>query len=138
MSACDQTMTNVSARRISVVVPTRDRPDYLRQALASIRAHESPEFTFEILVGDNGADSRTRDVAAEFGAKHLPVSRPGAGAARNAGLTAATGEFIAFLDDDDVWLDSHIRPHMTLFDADPELEGVMAKVFPVGEDLRVL
>jgi glycosyltransferase involved in cell wall biosynthesis len=125
-------------RRISVVVPTRDRPDMLRQALASIRALESDDLTFEILVGDNGEDARSREVAAEFGAIHLPVAQRGAGAARNAALRAATGEFIAFLDDDDVWKDNHIRPHLAVFDARPEIECVMARVMAVDEDLREL
>jgi glycosyltransferase involved in cell wall biosynthesis len=125
-------------RRVSVVVPTRNRPDTLRQALASIRALEADDLTFEILVGDNGDDARTRDVCAAFGAKHLPVSENGAGAARNAGLFAATGELIAFLDDDDVWMANHIRPHLAVFDARPEIEAVMARVMAVDDDLREL
>jgi len=131
-------MNTASRRRISVVVPTRDRPDFLRQALASIRALESPEIEFEILIGDNGDDPRTAAVAREFGAIHIPVQTAGAGAARNAGLLAATGAFIAFLDDDDVWMSTHIRPHLDLLDASPELEGVMAQVIPVDDGLRAL
>lgn len=131
-------MHTASRRLISVVVPTRDRPDYLRQALASIRALETADVGFEILIGDNGSDPRTAAVSAEFGARHLPVSKPGAGAARNAGLAAAQGEFIAFLDDDDLWMDTHIRPHLELFDADPSLEAVMAQVIPVNDEMRAL
>jgi glycosyltransferase involved in cell wall biosynthesis len=123
-------------RRVSVVVPTRNRPDMLRQALASIRALEADDLTFEILVGDNGDDPRTREVAASFDAIHLPVAQNGAGAARNAGLMAATGEFIAFLDDDDVWKENHIRPHLAVLDARPEIEAVMARVMAVDEELR--
>jgi glycosyltransferase involved in cell wall biosynthesis len=123
-------------RRVSVVVPTRNRPDTLRQALASIRALEADDITFEILVGDNGDDPRTRAVCTEFGAKHLPVSEAGAGAARNAGLFAATGELIAFLDDDDVWMANHLRPHLAVLDARPEIEAVMARVMAVDDDLR--
>lgn len=131
-------MTKPIARRISVVVPTRDRPDCLRQALASIRAIEAPDLSFEILIGDNGGDPQTRALAAEFAATHIPVSVPGAGAARNAGLQAATGEFIAFLDDDDVWMPNHVRPHLALLDARPELDGVMMQVIAVDNDLREL
>lgn len=125
-------------RRISVVVPTRDRPEYLRQALASIRALDAPDLKFEILVGDNGADPRTAAVAAEFGAIHIPVERAGAGAARNAGLHAASGDYIAFLDDDDVWRENHIRPHLALLDENPELDGVMGQVIAVDDGLRAL
>jgi len=125
-------------RRISVVVPTRDRPEYLRQALASIRALEAPDIKFEILVGDNGNDARTITACAEYDALHIPVKRAGAGAARNAGLSIASGQYIAFLDDDDVWTDAHIRPHLALLDENPELDGVMAQVVAVDDQLRPL
>ena len=127
---------DVLKRRVSVVVPTRNRPALLRQALASIRALEAEDLTFEILVGDNGGDPETPRVAAEFNAIHIPVAQNGAGAARNAGLEAATGEFIAFLDDDDVWLPSHVRPHLALMESDPELDGVLAQVMAVDQDLN--
>lgn len=131
-------MNTVRKRRISVVVPTHNRPDTLRQALASIRALEADDLTFEILVGDNGGEPETQKVAAEFGAIHLPVSVKGAGAARNAGLQHATGEFIAFLDDDDVWLTNHVRAHLAILDAEPETEGVLGQVIAVDNDLRAI
>src|SRR5262245_2764412 len=134
----DMVSANSRLRRISVVVPTRDRPDTLRQALASIRALEAPDLKFEILVGDNGSDPCTPAVVAEFGAIHIPVPRPGAGSARNAGLLAASGDYIAFLDDDDVWTGSHVRPHLALMDANPELDGVMAQVIAVDDAMREL
>jgi len=125
-------------RLISVIVPTRDRPDTLRQALASIRALEADDITFEILVGDNGTDPETRKVAGDLGAVHIPVSEKGAAAARNAGLKAATGELLAFLDDDDVWMPTHVRGHLEIFDANPQVEAVFAQVIAVDNDLREL
>ena len=113
-------------RRISVVVPTCNRPAFLREALASIRAHEADSVTFEILVGDNGDLPETRQVAEAYDAIHIPVSVRGAAAARNAGLSTATGEFVAFLDDDDVWTADHVRAHLAAFDAHPEIEAVFA------------
>jgi glycosyltransferase involved in cell wall biosynthesis len=123
-------------RRISVVVPTNNRPGTLRQALASIRAHEGEAFNFEILVGDNGDNPETKQVCEDFAAIHIPVAVQGADAARNAGLNAATGELIAFLDDDDVWMDTHVRPHLAVLDARPEIEAVMARVMAVDNDLH--
>lgn len=131
-------MNTVPSRRVSVIVPTRDRPDYLRQALASIRALEGPDLSFEILVGDNGEDKRSREVAHEFRAVYIPVVEPGAGAARNAGLANATGDYIAFLDDDDLWLEGHIRPHLEMLEQHPEIEAVMTQVIAVDDALRPL
>jgi glycosyltransferase involved in cell wall biosynthesis len=121
---------------ISVIVPTRDRARLLREALASIRALESDAMTFEILVGDNGVDPASRAAAEEFGAIYIKVDRNGAGAARNAGLKAATGAFIAFLDDDDVWLPANIAPQLKMLRAQPELEAVFGQVISTDQDLE--
>lgn len=123
-------------RTVSVIVPTRDRPAYLRQALESIRAIEGADLHLEILVGDNGSSQETTGVAEDMGARHFKVSRNGAGAARNAALEAATGDFIAFLDDDDVWLSGNIRAQLSVLDANPDLEGVLGQVVCTDQDLR--
>lgn len=117
-----------ACRQVSVIVPTRDRPALLKEALASIRALEGPDLAFEILVGDNGSDPETEDVARQFGAIHLKTDRNGAGAARNTALAAATGEFIAFLDDDDVWEPTHIRDQIALMDTNAQIDCVLGQV----------
>src|SRR5262245_30504448 len=100
-------------RRVSVVVPTCDRPAMLREALASIRALEADDLKFEILVADNGAAPQTRAIAEAAGAIYM-TARGGKGAsvARNTAMRAASGDYIAFLDDDDAWLPDHIRSHV--------------------------
>lgn len=114
--------------RVSVIVPTHDRPDWLRQSLTSIHALAGRDLEFEVIVSDDSERSHVADIAREFGARVVrPVTR-GAAGARNAGLRAATGDFIAFLDDDDVWLPDHLRPHLALLQADPELGGVVSQV----------
>ena len=123
-------------RKVSVVVPTRDRPKLLREALASIRALEADDLSFEILVGDNGKDPGTRIVSEEFGAKYLSVDRNGAGAARNAGLRAATGDFIAFLDDDDVWTKDAVRGQLAVLEGSPWLEACFAQIMSTDQELR--
>jgi glycosyltransferase involved in cell wall biosynthesis len=125
-------------RRISVIVPTRERPAMLRQALASIRALEGDDLSFEILVGDNGDMPETRLVAEEFGAVYMRIAEKGSSASRNAGLRAATCEYFTFLDDDDVWLDGHIRPHLAMLDANPEIETVIGQVIYTDKDLNPL
>jgi len=115
-------------RKVSVIVPTCDRPALLREALASIRLLEGPDLTFEILVGDNGIAPETWTVAEEFGAIYLKASTRGASAARNVGLRAATGEYLAFLDDDDVWLPENIRSQVALLDRYSTLDAVIGQV----------
>jgi glycosyltransferase involved in cell wall biosynthesis len=108
----------------------------LRQALRSIRAVEGPGISFEILVGDNGRDSATQAVAQKYGAVYISVSQKGAGAARNAGLKAATGEFLAFLDDDDVWLPDHIRPQIAILDERSDLDAIISRVQSADFNLK--
>jgi glycosyltransferase involved in cell wall biosynthesis len=113
---------------VSVIVPTRDRPQLLRQALGSVRALEGDDLELDVIVVDNGPGAGSEDVAREFGCRYLTVTARGASVTRNAGLRAARGEFIAFLDDDDVWLPGHLRPHLELMRERPQLAAVLGQV----------
>jgi len=130
-------MSSVTLPRVvSVVIGTRNRPDTLRAALASIRALEGPDLTFQILVGDNGTTPETPGVVAEFGGIYGKTEVYGCPAARNVAMAKITGEFVAFLDDDDVWLPCNIRPHIAMLDAHPEFEAVFGQVTFTDEKLR--
>ncbi|MDP4005840.1 glycosyltransferase family A protein [Methylobacterium sp. NEAU K] len=130
-------MTETARRpEVSVVVPTCNRASLLREALASIRALEGADLTFEIIVGDNGEPGPGARVAAEFGAIHVPVDRPGAGAARNVALLRASAPYVAFLDDDDVWMPGHVRGHLRLLKADPDLGIVFGQIVTTSPELE--
>jgi glycosyltransferase involved in cell wall biosynthesis len=130
-------MQALHQRRVSVVVPTCDRPTLLRAALTSIRALEGSDLSCEILVGDNGSSPETRSVAEQFGATYIAAAhRRGAAVARNAAMRAATGDYLAFLDDDDVWLPEHLRPHLTLLEARPELDAVFGQIISTDAERR--
>jgi glycosyltransferase involved in cell wall biosynthesis len=122
--------------RVSVIVPTCNRPAMLAEALASIRRLEGDDLVFEILVGDNGTAPETRQVAERFGAVYIRTDRPGCAGARNAALDAATGEFIAFLDDDDVWLEVNIRPQLAFLAGRPDIEAVTGQAMVADYNLK--
>jgi glycosyltransferase involved in cell wall biosynthesis len=98
---------------VSVIVPTRNRPALLRDALTSIGAqHLDPGSVEVVVVNDAGKDVSTAVAeAVEHGlparAINLP-SRCGLSMARNAGLAKAAGRYVAFLDDDDIFLPDHL------------------------------
>ncbi len=123
-------------RKVSVIIGTRDRPALLRQACESIRALEDDDLQFEILIGDNGGLPETRAVAEAFGAYHEVTDKNGCAAARNLALKQVTGEFVALLDDDDVWLADHIRPHIAHMDAHPECAAVFGQVVFADHEMR--
>jgi glycosyltransferase involved in cell wall biosynthesis len=124
--------------KVSVIVPTCRRPQLLDAALSSLRAVEGPDAELELIVVDNADDRETEAVAGRFGARYLHCAVPGPGAPRNVGLLAATGTYIAFLDDDDVWLPGHLRPHVEAFAADPDLRMVVGQTLTCDFHLKPL
>jgi LmbE family N-acetylglucosaminyl deacetylase len=92
---------------VSVVVRTRDRPELLAEALDSLAAGEYRRATV-VLVNDGGAPPRVPDgFPLPLVRVELPAPRGRAGAAA-AGIAAATGEYVAFLDDDDLAAPEHL------------------------------
>lgn len=97
---------------ISIIVPTRNRPEDLRKCLDGIAAQTFTDY--EVLVVDDGSSASVREtyaqMAVDFGPRlrFLLPSHPypwgsGPGAARNRGLAVAEGEYTGFCDDDDRW-----------------------------------
>lgn len=93
---------------VSVIIATNRGGDYLAEAVTSVRAQTIA--VSEVLLVDDGSPSpglvRT---AEELGLIYIRQHAAGVSAARNAGAAAATGQWIAFLDDDDVWHPERIR-----------------------------
>ena len=90
----------MSQPSISVVVPTRDRADYLAVALASLAAQQ-PAPPPELLVVDDGSSDATAEVAERAGVRYVRHQAPlGLNAARNTGIRRTVGDLIAFVDDD--------------------------------------
>lgn len=88
-----------SAERLSVVICTRGRPEMLRACLDSLARQAAPPG--QIVVVDNAADGGAAPVCAgRAGVSYVHEPRPGLSIARNAGIAAARGEFVAFTDDD--------------------------------------
>ncbi|MEA2367827.1 MAG: hypothetical protein QOH38_545 [Thermoleophilaceae bacterium] len=85
---------------VSVVVPTRDRADYLDVTLRSLAAQDLDD-PYELIVVDDGGDAATAAVAERSGARLLhPDSGSGPNAARNTGIAAAGAALVALVDDD--------------------------------------
>jgi len=92
------------SHRISVIVPVRDGEQYLAEALESILRQSAQPF--EVIVVDDGSTDATPSVAAQYGPAVRYARQPHAGvsAAVNLGVELARGDYLAFLDADDVWV----------------------------------
>lgn len=89
--------------KISVVIPVYNRPEMVVRAIESVRSQTlSP---YEIVVVDDGSTDRTPAVLRKYDSliRSLRTPNRGVAAARNAGVAIAEGEWIAFLDSDDMW-----------------------------------
>jgi glycosyltransferase involved in cell wall biosynthesis len=88
----------------SVVIPVRNRRALLADALESVRRQRLTDY--EVIVVDDGSTDGTAEYVRSLGDRIKLIEGPhqGPGAARNTGAAAATGEYLAFLDSDDVWL----------------------------------
>jgi glycosyltransferase involved in cell wall biosynthesis len=107
---------------VSCIVPVFNGERYLAEALDSILGQTYPRL--ELIVVNDGSSDGSAGVIAGFGARVRCVDQPNSGlaSARNRGIAAATGEFIAFLDADDLWLPEKISCQMERFRARVTLE----------------
>lgn len=114
--------------RVDVIVPVHNHAEYLPEAIESALAQEGADL--DVLVIDDGSEDGSAEVARGF-EPHVRVEsqpRAGSGAARNRGVAASDGAFIAFLDADDRFAPGKLAAQLEAFAADPSLEAVFGHV----------
>jgi glycosyltransferase involved in cell wall biosynthesis len=117
---------------VTSIVTTRNRASLLREALDSVFAQEGAgeEFEMEVIVVDDASTDNTPDVVAGYPTVRyirFPERRD-LSAARNAAVAASRGQFVAFLDDDDLWLPHKLRRQVPFLEAHPEAGAVYSHV----------
>lgn len=133
-------MTNEQTTTITTLVPTRDRPELLRRALRSIVAQEG-DFELDVIVVFDQSEPDL-SLLDEFSDARLQVisntQTPGLAGGRNTGIAAATGEWIAFCDDDDWWFPGRLQRQLELVRRRPETDFVVAGIsIERGEDSKI-
>jgi len=109
---------------VSVIIPVFNLESYLREAVDSVLNQSCRDF--EIILVDDGSTDRSREIIARY-QRQAPecvqaifLEHGGAAAARNAGIDAARGQWIAFLDGDDVWQPAKLAEQLKLANSDPQ------------------
>jgi glycosyltransferase involved in cell wall biosynthesis len=106
---------------VGVVIPTRNRPAQLRQAIASVREQDYPgDVTIVVVYDGTEPDETLAD-----GDRVLVLSndrKPGLAGARNCGILAVQADFVAFCDDDDRWLPGKLRAQVAAVQESPGAE----------------
>jgi glycosyltransferase involved in cell wall biosynthesis len=113
---------------ITAAIPVRDGEAYLAEAIESVLAQSRP--CDQLIVVDNGSSDRSAEIAAGFGPAVEVVSepQPGIGAARNAARRTTRGDYLAFLDADDLWEPEKTALQLAAFETDPRLQLVFGHV----------
>ncbi len=120
-------MPPTAVPRVTVIIPTFNRAHFLAQAIASVLAQTFSDF--EVIVVDDGSTDDTAVVATAFQDDRVVYVRQqnaGRSAARNRGLALARGEFIAFLDDDDLYLPHKLQEQVSFLDQQLEVDIVVS------------
>lgn len=111
---------------ISVITPTYNRARFLPAAVASVLSQTFGDF--ELIIVDDGSEDNTPDVLKPFLAdrrvRYVYQENQGQSHARNLALKQATGDFIAFLDSDDVWAPDKLEKQLAVFRANSEVDIV--------------
>lgn len=127
--------------KVSVVIPTHNRHEMLVKALDSVVLQTYNDL--EIIVVSDGSTDETDTVINEYKSKdsriHYISYHPNRGGnyARNIGIKNASGDYIAFLDDDDEWLPQKIELQMKEFIENPKVGLVYTGVNIIYDDLKV-
>ena len=110
--------------RFSVVVPVFNCERYIREALESVLGQDYPPV--EVIVVDDGSIDNTAQIVQQFADRYLisyvRQDNQGPSAARNRGVSLAQGDWIAFLDADDVWYQGKLAAHREYINAYPDVD----------------
>lgn len=114
--------------KVSVVIPTYNRAFCVGEAIQS--ALEQTHAICEVIVVDDGSTDNTREALEKFGdqIRVIPQQNAGVSGARNAGILAAKGEWVAFLDSDDEWYPDALENLFAPFPNDPQIKARFGNV----------
>ena len=119
-------MTNDTVR-VSVIVPVFNAAAFLAATIGSVFRQRHNRL--EVIVVDDGSTDGSSAIATEWGERIRYVRQPNAGppSARNRGLRLATGQFITFIDADDLWPDDRLETQLRLFASHPDVDIVAGR-----------
>jgi glycosyltransferase involved in cell wall biosynthesis len=105
---------------VSVIIPTYNRGWIVQEAIGSVLDQDFADY--ELIVVDDGSDDNTPAILAGFdrAITVLHQSNSGVSAARNHGIRAASGQLVAFLDSDDLWLSGKLSTQVKFFKDNPD------------------
>lgn len=123
---------------VSVIIPTYNRPHLVKEAIDSVLAQTYPHI--ECIVVDDGSTDSTPELLKGYGERIVNIRKVNGGgtAARNTGIDAARGEFLNFLDHDDVFLPTKIARQLEIMQQRPEVGLVHCGYYRMDKDAKYI
>lgn len=125
--------------KVSVIIPTYNRAHLIAEAIQSVLDQTFTDF--EIIVVDDGSTDNTKDVVDRFTdprIRYIYQENQWAAIARNTGIEATSGEYLTFLDSDDVLTESALLRAVQVLDTHPEVGFVYGQNYTIDERGRLL
>jgi glycosyltransferase involved in cell wall biosynthesis len=119
---------------VSIIIPTHNRNHLLKRAIQSVLNQTFKDYEI-IVVDDTWATTEISDAYPNVRFLHIPET-PYPAVSRNAGITVSNGEYIAFLDDDDIWYPEKLARQILKMKRHPEI-GLICSNGNVGKDLYI-
>lgn len=116
--------------KVSVVIPSYNRADFVAETIRSVLDQTYQDF--EIIVVDDGSTDNTKEIVDSFKdprIKYIYQENRGASGARNTGINASIGEYIAFLDSDDIYLPNKLEMDIRMVDSDHNIGIVCSDAY---------
>ena len=126
-------MSNYRKNLVSVIIPVFNSERYIASAVESVLKQTYKEF--ELIVVNDGSTDKTVKVLEQYIDRIHYAYQPnkGVAAARNAGIRASKGEYIAFLDSDDLWIRDTLILHVNYLQNNPNIGLVYGEVLVIDE-----
>ena len=125
--------------KVSVIIPTYNRSSLIADAIQSVLAQTFGDF--EIIVIDDGSTDNTKELVDNFKdprIRYLYQKNQGVSVARNTGIQASRGEYVAFLDSDDTLLKEALEKRVEVLDRHPEAAFSYGQIYFVDEKGRII
>ena len=130
-------MVKIHKPKVSIIIPVYNAEKFLSETIESVIAQTYTDW--EIIAVDDGSTDRSREILRKY-EQRLPLKirvitqkNSGVSIARNNAIAIAKGEYIAFLDHDDLWLPDKLEKQVELLDSNKELGLVYSDSYVIGE-----